>query len=259
MTKSTLQLLENNRKTHQALQQNDDTRLAIPMPFDTSRYLYGVMKLHLYRQLLHPDADQGDFAVTRDLQDLYATNRVRTLSSKSSHHHHQRDAPLLQVLVWTSDYMQAARNTIQPERPLSHKATEWMLRQLPHLTGQDPLPYADWQAQWRQDPLTGTSLDAVLDQLSKHQQLLLPFPMEQSYQLWLPTWGVVVQAWQTARQKAVAHIQRSSYKERSMRSMQQPYSPISTRLLLDWMQEIGQVEIVDRPADKFVRLPTQDE
>lgn len=228
----------------QSLQQDANTRLAIPLPQDTSHYLHGVLELHVYRKM--PDA--GDNVVSCELAQLHADNTIRTLSSPS------RQACPLQVLVFTTDYVRAARQTIRPNDAPSQQATEWMIRQLPHLI-KSCLAYTDWQAQWEADPVAGTSLDRVLDTLTRQQELLLTQPLDESYQLWLPTWGVVLQAWDTARQKVLANLKRSSYKERSLRALQQPYSPISTPLLLDWMESMGEVEIVDRPAGKFVRMP----
>jgi len=238
----------------QALQQNTDTCVSIPIPSDTGNYIKGVLELHLYRQL-HADDSRGDTAVSRELADLLATNTIRKLSSPS------RELNPLQVILFATDYERAARNTILRDSSSSSSssneaATEWMMRQLPHLTGQR-IAYADLQRRWSVDSVMGgQTLDRVLETLTR-QQLFLLAPMERSYQLWLPTWGVVLQAWETARKKALMNLKRSSYKERSLSAMQQKYSPISTTLLLDWMESIGQVELIDRPAGKFVRLPAE--
>eukprot|EP00977_Amphora_coffeiformis_P000742 scaffold162_cov176-Amphora_coffeaeformis.AAC.2 len=240
----------------QALQQNVDTCIAIPIPSDTGNYIKGVLELHLYRQL-HADDSRGDTAVSRELADLLAANTIRKLSSPS------REINPLQVILFTADYEQAARNTIHRDPSsssptLEEIATEWLMRQLPHLTGQR-IAYTDFQGRWSVDTADNTggqTLDRVLETLTR-QQLLLLAPLERSYQLWLPTWGVVLQAWETARKKALMNLKRSSYKERSLSAMQQKYSPISTVLLLDWMESIGQVELIDRPAGKFVRLPSE--
>ena len=227
----------------QSLQQNADTSIAIPIPSDTGNYIKGVLELHLHRQMQH-DGSRGDTAVSRELADLLACHTVRKLSSPS------REINPVQVIVFAADYERAARkNNMEP----SSDETEWMMRQLPHLTGHR-IAYADLRERWHVDAVTGQTLDRVLEILTR-QQLLLLSPLEQSYQLWLPTWGVVLQAWETSRKKALMNLKRSSYKERSLSAMQQKYSPISTVLLLDWMESIGQVELIDRPAGKFVRLP----
>ena len=232
----------------QSLQQNNDTSLAIPIPHDPSHVIRGVLELHLHRKMQNDN--QGDTIVSRELAELLATNQIRKLSSPLSERH------AVNVLVFTKDYERAARNTIHDKN--SQRATDWMMRQLPYLTGHR-IAQADWQEQWRADPISGTSLEAVLDVLVR-QQLLLLSPLEQSYQLWLPTWGVLVlQAWETARKKALMNLKRSAYKERSLSAMQQKYSPIPTVLLLDWMESVGQVEWIDRPAGKFVRLPSSNE
>ena len=233
----------------QALQQNADTCLAIPLPSDPSHYLHGVLERSLY-QKLQQDATKGDTVVSHELAELLTTNQIRKLSSPA------REANPLQVLVWTSDYQRAAWNTVVTNETNSQQCTEWMLRQLQYLTSQR-IAVADWEERWRVDSLAHTNLNAVLDRLTR-QELLLFLPLEQAYQLWLPTWGVVLQAWETARKKVLANLKRSSYKERSLRALQQTRSPISSTLLLEWMESVGQVELVDRPAGRFARLPTED-
>ena len=76
----------------QALQQNTDTCVSIPIPSDTGNYIKGVLELHLYRQL-HADDSRGDTAVSRELADLLATNTIRKLSSPS------RELNPLQVIL----------------------------------------------------------------------------------------------------------------------------------------------------------------
>ena len=230
----------------QFLQQNTDTCLSIPMPADGNRSIRAVLQLHLHRKMQQNAAAD---VVSQELAQLFETNQIRQLASPSREQHP------VQVIVLTADYELAARFTVtnnDDTHASSQQATEWMLRQLPHLTGQR-IAHADWQDRWQADPITGSRLDVVLERLTR-QQLLLLLPLEQSYQLWLPTWGVVLQAWETARKKALMHLKRSSYKERSLTAMQQKYSPIATVLVLDWMESIGEIEWIDRPAGKFVRL-----
>lgn len=242
----------------QSLQQSPNMSIAIPFPSDPSHYILAVLELHLYRTL--QDANAGDTVVSRELADLLASNKIRKLSSPS------RQANPLQVVLFTSDYERAARGTIvvaqttdddddSSPQQMSEASVEWLIRQLSFLKGHR-IAQADLEERWKADPLPRMmmSLENVLETLTR-QQLLLGSSLDRYYQLWLPTWGVVLQAWETARKKAVSLLKRSAYKERSMTTMQQRYSPIPTNLVLDWMESVaGQVEIVQRPAGKFVRL-----
>lgn len=247
------------------LQQRPNMSIAIPLPFDSSHFIHGVLEIHLHQRL--QDASQ-------QLAELLESNKIRRLTAPS------RGAPNpLQVVLFTSDYERAARNTIvsvdhhddakqpaqlpnnsngcfQPPNQ-SAAAVEWLIRQLSFLRGRR-IAEADLREQWKADPIPGQSLDRILETLTR-QQLLLGSSLEQYYQLWLPTWGVVLQAWETARRKVLMNLKRSFYKERSMQAVQQKYSPIPTSLLLDWMESMGQVEIVDRAAGKFVRLVNVEE
>lgn len=237
----------------QALQQNADTSVAIPVP-SSGEYFRGVLELHLHRRLQRQD-DSHDTTVSRELADLLHSNTVRTLTSPSRQNH-----PVT-VIVWTADWERAAARRQAQQQQSSDgvvTAVNWLTRRLPYLTARR-VTYADLEAQWDRDVVPGRTLDGVLDTLTRHQ-LLLGSPLEESYQLWLPTWGLVLQAWERGRHRVLQNLKRSFYKERSQTALQQSDSPISTNLLLDWMASVGQVERVERPAGTFVRLPsTEDE
>jgi hypothetical protein len=180
-------------------------------------------------------------------------NTIRTLSSPS-----RGEATPLQIILFTSDYERAVRDSVVNEATAT--ATEWLLAQLAHLTSQR-IARGDFEERWSKSPLQKIgqqNLEHVLAILVR-QQVLLGSPLEGTYQLWLPSWGLVLKAWEKARKLVVLQLKRSSYKERSIQALEQTYSPISTSLLLTWMESVGQVEMIERPAGKYVRLPAEEE
>jgi hypothetical protein len=66
-------------------------------------------------------------------------------------------------------------------------------------------------------------------------------------------------AWEAARRKLLLQLKQSSFQERSVQALQQEYSPIDTKLLIDWMVDQGEVQFRKRPAGVFVKLLASDE
>ena len=238
----------------QGLQLNPDTYLNIPLPSGEAD-VRAVLPLHVHEKF----SASNEAREHSELAGLLADNTLRQLQSTPTWNAGSGTSTssfTLTVLVITTDYVRAVRSIASS--PAQAASVEWFLKILPHLTGQ-VLDYADFQAQWQQTQSTNTtsmSLDQTLATLCQLQCLLMrPTVTPPSYQLWLPTWGLVLQAWSKAVTKVRRQLQRSSYRERSQSALQQPYSPISTNLILDWMQATGQVSWADRPAGRFVRLP----
>jgi hypothetical protein len=87
-------------------------------------------------------------------------------------------------------------------------------------------------------------------------QVLLPSHRRETYQLWLPGWGLVLQEWNKSESSVLQSLKRSYYKERSVQALQQMLrsSPVSAELVIAWLAWQGDVLLVERPSGKFVKL-----
>lgn len=86
--------------------------------------------------------------------------------------------------------------------------------------------------------------------------------VEDTYQLWLPTWGETLATVQKAQTKFVQKVRLTSQKEVSEFSFvqQQPYyKNVSTKFLLQWMLDCGMVQLVPKPFGNFIRLVQQQQ
>jgi hypothetical protein len=97
----------------------------------------------------------------------------------------------------------------------------------------------------------------ALQLLQQEWQVLLPTSAgHESYQLWLPSWGVVLQALGTAATKILAEVKRNHYRERSTTSLQKmlQYSPIPVAVLVSRLVASRQVQRIQRPSGQFLKL-----
>ena len=164
-----------------------------------------------------------------ELATLRRTNQVRVLRP-------------LGLYIRASDYAIA----VQSE--------EWLVKHLPDWTG-DVITRDEMEASWKDDPMQEgkVTLDGYLRSLCE-KQFLRSSPKDQTYELWLPSWGMVLHAWDKAETNLLRNLQRSHYKERSLTSLQQKHSPIPTTLVVTHLESQGKVERVERPAGVFVKL-----
>jgi Serine-threonine protein kinase 19 len=223
-----------------AIQNLKSKSIAIPLPHQ--RYIYGVLECQVYSLL--QDNHVEDTIVSGELQALTQSNMIRMLSSTQKG---------LIVLLETVDYITAIRDCFPlPSDALATTAVEWFIKHMRDWTGYR-ISISQLEESWAIDPIPNYTLDSTLQKLL-HRQLLMASHMSSYYQLWLPSWGTVLSAWETARKKLLLKLKRSAYKERSLQALDQEYSPIPTPVLIDWLVAKGQVEIVLRPAGKFVKL-----
>ena len=246
----------------QTLQRNPQTCLSIPLL--NGRTVRAVLECQVQRRLALGQA------VSLELHEAMGSDLVKLQATSSPGQ--QQDG--LQALLMMADYEQAVldaleRNKKQQQRQEDEEspysiATQWLIQ---HLQGfsKSRISQSDFQKVYDEDPpfmapldtkqqpqrqLQLTELLDILQQL----QVILPSHHYNSYQLWLPEWGTVLKAWQDAITKLLAQIKRSYYKERSVSSLQAPYSAIPTPVLVEWLLAQGIVEEIQRPSGKFLKI-----
>jgi hypothetical protein len=241
----------------QSLSRNPMTSLSIPYSTHGSRSIYGVLSCQLYNALQSYSQTKGigaDIVVSRELQLLLRDNTLVQLAEAGK----VDSDDSLNVLLLAQDYIQIVHDIQGDQKNL--EAVHWFTKHLEDWKG-SVITHDNVHRVYANDPLgTTASLDETLACLCQ-AQVLMPCRRNNAssstsncYQYWLPTWGVVVQAWNKARVKLVALLKRSHYKERQEQALQQPHSPIPTRLLVDWLVSQGQVERVERASGNVIRL-----
>jgi hypothetical protein len=196
-----------------------------------------------------------DFVVSRQLQDLQRQNRIRVLQAPTT-------TTTFRVFLLTDHYIQGAQTAAINDNTTIDSATPFALQQwfVRHLCDWTTVVIAKTSIaeSFQRDPLSKWNLPTLLDSLV-HAKLLLPTRQhhnnqQDGYILWLPSWGTVLKAWNTACNQVLANLRRSYYKELSRASLNQPYSPIPTTLVIDWLVSTGQVQFIERPSGLFVKL-----
>jgi hypothetical protein len=136
---------------------------------------------------------------------------------------------------------------------MQYQAVSWFVDSIPNLD-KKCISKDQLEAHWKQKLVEGTSsgsLDNMI-QILLQLQVLMRLD-EQTYQLWLPNWGMVLKGWSEARQQLLGHLRRmKELSERNLMS-QNRHSCVSTKFLLDELQRKGTVRIVTRPFGKFVQ------
>jgi Serine-threonine protein kinase 19 len=247
-------------------------RVAIPILGSGGHDVHGVSPCHLYAAL-----DGRDPIVLNELRHLLQSNAVCKLRLEphvgaasatataapvrveSDPHHH--------LLLLKSDYCRAARQSILRELDPSTSSSdieawqtlqivEWFLDESGVV---DTISEQEVEAKLRNHE--SRSLQNASLVLSKLQslQLLRSLPTIHSrtmFQLWLPSWGLVVRAWQKSTTQLLAHLKRSHYKERSFQSLVSRNGPIPGELVVEHLVSQGRVVKVPRPSGTFVKLVT---
>ncbi|GKY90634.1 hypothetical protein MPSEU_000036900 [Mayamaea pseudoterrestris] len=242
----------------QSLVQNPATSISIPFSSNGSRSVYAALPCQLYNAL-HSQKAAADVVVSRELQQLLHGNRKALVQLSAAGKADADDS--VKVLLLAQDYASIARDSTGNETTM--EAVEWFIKHLKDWKGGSVIGYDNFRRVHSTDPLLKTcSLDGTLAALSQ-AQVLMPCRRSihssssssgQSYQYWLPTWGVVLQAWTKAVKQVLALLKRSHYKERMEQALQQPHCPIPIRLVLDWLVDQGQVERVERASGTMIRL-----
>lgn len=273
----------------QSLQQSIETCVQIPLllgssgsssvsrdsaPDDTM--IRGVLECQLYEWFSTTQVAAN--SVSRELDRLLQTNQVRQLASSASSLPHAASAPFI-VYLSTADYVRGvyaaaavgsvSSNVADEERTA---AVDWFVRHLKVWTA-SRIALADVKKAWKADPpvatpAASTAASAKGSLLSSEQnlvrwlqdcQILLAASADHdAYQLWLPGWGgAVLPAFFKAVQDALVYLKQSSYKERSMESIQRRLSrsPIPAKgLLIPWLVAQGHVLRIVRPSGPFLKL-----
>jgi len=225
----------------QSLQRNENSSIAIPIGGQGS--IRAILECQLYPML---QDNNGDAIVSQEIRQLLNDNVIRRLSAT-------QQSNSLSVLVPTQQYVEAVQDA-RAQKSGRPDITDWFLRHLKDWTGKR-IATAALEESYKKDPIHH-SLESILQAL-QNCQVLMPEHSHGSYQLWLPAWGTVLQAWEKARKNLLLQLKRSYQKERSVAAVNQPYSPIPTTLLIEWLIAQGDVQSKERPSGKFIQLPKE--
>lgn len=243
----------------------DQKCLAIPLSSPSPDILC-ILECQLYAGGL----DQT--VVMRDLTELSHTNQIRRLSPpKSTATFTSQDVQLPTVLLTRQDFDRGVRDALQNYKgssmlpfPQQQHAIEWFLANVQTSQG-DRISESDlemlWKKAYHKSPIFSSngSIDTsvcrnVLEFLVQIQ-VLLPCYSENFYQLWLPSWPIVLRAWSNASKSIFAQLKRSNYKERSLASLARSTCPIPIPLIIQYLVSLDRIQLVDKPCGKVVQLP----
>jgi len=220
----------------QSLQGNAQTPSCLEIPLPNGTAIRGVLECQLHEFFLHRGGSSP--VIARELDRLLRHNTLRTLSSSN------RGTSPVTVYVLTQDYVRAVRAFgADDNEDGSSAVVEWFIDNLQHWTGsrisQSAIQDA-WQqysSRSRRSPLrlpnssssnnntkesSATAAEAVLRWLQERQLLHAAAASHDHYQLWLPCWGrQVLPAFFKAKTDALAFLQQSRYRERSVASVVQ--------------------------------------
>jgi hypothetical protein len=220
--------------------------------------------------------------VHEELADLLHKNVLRRLTSAGKNkNNNSSDVRSLTVLLLTEEYIRGVwdahdsyhpRNSEEQEQEQHrHSIVTWFVSHLHCWTGRI-LSEAQLQHQWTTHPpqtniryattssslSSSSSLTRAIEYLQQIQVLLPNHHGQQptTYQLWLPQWGQVLAAFTSAHKKFLLKIRQTYQKEISEKSflVQPYYKGISSKLLLQWLQDQGVVTLVPKPYGNFITL-----
>ncbi|GAX11789.1 hypothetical protein FisN_7Lu194 [Fistulifera solaris] len=243
----------------QALQNNPETSILIPILHSphheqTTHYLKAVLECQVHNRL-------RDSSTCSELQDLLDSKDVNGSLVQLRAPSQDGVEEILSVLLATHDYIRGVRDArerygIKETTDSSNEITkvvEWFVQHVRDWTGRY-IREADVEDSFRRDPLVGIRGPKRVMEVLQTIQVVLPSHELHAYQLWLPEWGTVLNAWQESRGKLVANIKRSYYGEKSLHSLKQLTGPIPVELMIEWLKEVGVVHSVNRPSGIFIRL-----
>ena len=273
----TLQVLYSLQQQSSAANSSNNAS-CLPIPLKTSgQYIYAVLDCQLYASGLQ------DSIVARELSELQAQTVVIPLGPPRTNHNNNNSGPT--VWLTKQDYDRAVRDAVQHHladpatstipHPLDvswiQVVTEWFLDTvlIKHCTGNSIAHDDELKQAWKTRTTTRTSQppnhvdkkepsvdDAI--QFLVHLNLLLPCGWShESYQVWYPTWPLVLQTWTQTSQRLVTLLKQSYYKEKSLVSIQKSLgrrSPIPIWLLLQYLETRGMVKMTNKPSGPFIQL-----
>jgi Serine-threonine protein kinase 19 len=224
----------------------EQNQTCLYVPLQNGSLIPTVLESQLYSKLRTDDETTTDSVVTTELQDLQKSNQIRRLTPASGE----------ELVAWleTKHYIRAvwvAHQSRNDTSPIAIKVTTWFLSNLPNWTNRNITKDAMKQT-WKES--AAITLDQAIDMLIDMQVLL---PSSATYLLWLPLWGPVLAAINKAQGKVLAHIKRSLYKELAVKSIerQSHFAGLSGSFVLHLLSTQGKIELVQRPAGEFARIP----
>ena len=240
----TLLLMKNLRENRRCMY--------IPLMQNGAFEIPAVLESQLYQKLR--SGEGRDSTVTKELQELLRSNRIRQLSPIQG-------ADQMVAYMETSHFVRAvwdAHRHYCSSVPFStdagknhkNKVTTWFLGQLKSITGR-VLPRKSLEDRWmeRVPPFS-----FAIDQLVS-MQVLMPRTQESSFVLWLPQWGLVLTSLEKAQTKILNQLKRSHFKELSRATFEaQHFGGFTGNFVMDVMVSSGKVIEKDRPAGKFLQL-----
>jgi hypothetical protein len=222
-----------------------DTLLAMRSLERTSQCLFiplfvGTVPCVLESQLYHTLQSQNgeDSVVTSELQQLTQTRQVRRLSSPSNLN--------VEALIERRHYTRAVWDAHRHYDKADVTVTSAFLQCLDHVTKRR-ISQSDLKEHcpnaWKDD---------MVDTLVQMQVLL---PMDNTYMLWLPHWGLVLKELSKGQAKVIQQLKRSMYKELSKTQVTRlHHAGLSGSFVLHTLVAQGLVELLERPSGTFVRL-----
>ncbi|CAB9528924.1 expressed unknown protein [Seminavis robusta] len=240
--------------------------LCLSIPLQASmNHIPCILESQLVPALQQSAQDHNSFAmVTQELADLFHRNVLRRLTFAGNN---SNSSDALTVLLSTEEYIRGvwdAHDTQDNASEEQRATVVWFVEHLHRWTGRI-LSESKLRATWtRNPPLTNLPYFALSSSCTQGleylQQIQVLMPnhsqAETTYQLWLPEWGQVLAAFSTAHKRFLQKIQQTYQKEISEKSfLQHPfYKGISSKLLLQWLQDQGIVTLVPKPVGKFISL-----
>jgi len=275
----------------QALTSPSQSHWSLDIPLLTSSEVISCcLESQIYPFLQQGENDHESLGmVTRELQDLFRKNMLRRLFSIGSGGGSgggggggATAVTDLTVLVETKEYLRGVWDAHygtdgipSPELQMVQAAyVQWFADHLHCWTGR-MISMNELTRTWHQYPPPQNlqyqaiiSLTHALEYFQSIQIIMANHNQlsgggrggggsnETQYQLWLPHWGTVLSALQTAQKKFIQKLQQTYQKELSEKSfISQPfYNKISTRLLLQWLQDHGRIRMVPKPFGNFIKL-----
>lgn len=241
----------------QSLCHSTETCLEIPLlsrahGADNITMIRGVLECQLHEWF--SKSGRSSHTVCRELDDLFRSNQLRKLSSAFRH------ADPLTVHVSTADYVRGVRIAVAQE---DTAATDWFIRYLKVWTG-SRIARAAIEEAWQADPVSNSLIRSASDLirwLQECQILLSASSDHDTYQLWLPGWGVaVLPAFSKAVEIALTFLKQSSCKERAcdavVRRLRHNPIPV-TGLLIPWLVAQGRVQRIARPSGPFLKVTAE--
>lgn len=253
----------------QSLTSSMDQCLTIPL-VASMHPIPCILESQLAPTLQQDSDDHHSFEmVHQELADLFHKNVLRRLTSAG------KSGSSVTVLLLTEEYIRgvwdAHDSHPSQEQPKEQQRSTvaWFVSHLHCWTGRI-LSEAQLTHQWTKHPpptnlayamtSSASSLTRAMEYLQQIQ-VLLPnhhhlHGQQTTYQLWLPQWGQVLAALTSAHKKFLLKIRQTYQKEISEKSfLAQPYyKGISSKLLLQWLQDQGVVTLVPKPFGNFITL-----